>query len=393
MKTKVVQEIKKRQNKEEDTYAVIGVELRNRRIALSRTLNGVAYKTCSVSYLSKIENNKIHPNRAYVREICTKLDLSDDKIELLLKSKELLITTSVLFYEDKKSKLIDCYNKSIGFTNYRFRLITFIYYVYTKSLYEANALYVELLALVPSMTDFDLYIFGLFSSIFLFYSYEFSEALECLRTLNFEQMPKELRILRNQYIFYCNYAMNRIDTLVEYNRALNSLIKYGEYDKIEYLNYILCIYLIKNKSFTHYDELIQVIKNSKYIQSLSFMNKLFNNEKIKYNDYSDSKLNEFCLNVKRINQNKNDASEFVSGIQSNVYSLDCDYLLIKYYVLTDNNAKIDFILDIAIPTLYKTKELYLIKYFFNELSNLCLISGKYKMFSEAYLRFSNMRII
>ena len=77
MKTKVVQEIRKRQNKEEDTYAVIGVELRNRRIALSRTLNGVAFKTCSVSYLSKIENNKIHPNKAYVREICNKLDLSN----------------------------------------------------------------------------------------------------------------------------------------------------------------------------------------------------------------------------------------------------------------------------------------------------------------------------
>ena len=123
------------------------------------------------------------------------------------------------------------------------------------------------------------------------------------------------------------------------------------------------------------------------------MNKLLNNKKIKYNDYSDSKLNEFCLAIKRIMQNKNNASEFVSGIQSNVYSLDCDYLLIKYYVLTENDAKIDFILDIAIPTLYKTKEIYLIKYFFDELSTLCLISGKYKMFSEVYLKFTKMRII
>ena len=87
----LIVELKKRLRKLDEEVSVLGTELRNRRLSVSRTLNAVAYKICSVSYLSKLEHNKINPNLAYINEISKKLSLSDEAVEVLMKSKSLLL--------------------------------------------------------------------------------------------------------------------------------------------------------------------------------------------------------------------------------------------------------------------------------------------------------------
>ena len=77
--------IEKRRYSKEEENKIIGAEIRDRRISLSRTLVSLSYKICSVSYLCKIENNKILPNKLFIRELCKRLDLEDDKINELLR--------------------------------------------------------------------------------------------------------------------------------------------------------------------------------------------------------------------------------------------------------------------------------------------------------------------
>ena len=88
---KILSEIIKRKNSKNDVNAVVGVEIKNRRIALQRTLLSVSYKICSISYLCKLENNRILGNTLYVREICDRVDLTKDKIDVLLNLKKILV--------------------------------------------------------------------------------------------------------------------------------------------------------------------------------------------------------------------------------------------------------------------------------------------------------------
>ena len=59
---------------------------------------------CSISYLCKIENNKIIPNRLFLKEICKKLEMPEDKISSLLQLKPILDNVIKYFFEENDKK-------------------------------------------------------------------------------------------------------------------------------------------------------------------------------------------------------------------------------------------------------------------------------------------------
>ena len=67
--SKLIREIECKMHDKEEAYAVIGAEIRLRRLSSYKTLKALAYKTCSVSYISKIESNDIIPNQFVFREL------------------------------------------------------------------------------------------------------------------------------------------------------------------------------------------------------------------------------------------------------------------------------------------------------------------------------------
>ena len=86
----LVNELLNRKNKKEDKYSVLGTEIKNRRVSLSKTLSTVSSDLCSKSYISKLENSKIIPNKACLMELCNKLDMSKEKIKYLFSLEDVL---------------------------------------------------------------------------------------------------------------------------------------------------------------------------------------------------------------------------------------------------------------------------------------------------------------
>ena len=71
MKNKITESMNERlivDRIQKDTYFIVGTEIRARRYRLSMTLEALADGICSLSYLCKIENCKIEPNREFLRE-------------------------------------------------------------------------------------------------------------------------------------------------------------------------------------------------------------------------------------------------------------------------------------------------------------------------------------
>ena len=58
-------------------YQEIGSFIKKKRKELNVTQDVISNGICSISYLSKIENNQIIPNKYYVKEIMGKLDVEE----------------------------------------------------------------------------------------------------------------------------------------------------------------------------------------------------------------------------------------------------------------------------------------------------------------------------
>ena len=58
-------------------YSDIGSLIKRKRKELNVTQDEISKGICSISYLSKIENNQIVPSDFYVREIMDKLDIDE----------------------------------------------------------------------------------------------------------------------------------------------------------------------------------------------------------------------------------------------------------------------------------------------------------------------------
>lgn len=386
MKSKVIQAINKKLRKEDDSYAVIGIELKNRRVTLSRTLGAIAYKICSVSYLSKIENNKIIPNNIFVREICSKLDLSSDKIEILLNLKEILQDCVRLFLSEDFDKIKKQCDDGAGLNNYRYKLISFIYHISILDLYKANEIYNSIIPLVSSMPMIDLVVLGVFSGILHYHNHEFNEAIEELLSLRDMESFKELKIIRDIYIFYCYCAQNRYDTLNEYNNLVDILLKNGQYEKLDYIHYIMGINYVYNKCDKALSNVLIQIRSIKYKMTLTFLKKFFNKEFIKVNDFSNKNLSKFAYYLKQIIVNKEDVFKEIEKLDILIYSIDSNNLLLKYLLIDNPTEKLNYIDDIIIPKLIKSKELFWTEYFINEYSILSKKVGRYKCFLEAYFQ-------
>ena len=142
---KILSEIIKRKNSKNDVNAVVGVEIKNRRIALQRTLLSVSYKICSISYLCKLENNRILGNTLYVREICDRVDLTKDKIDVLLNLKKILVGVVEAFIAGDIDYLKKAVIDGEGLNNYRYQIIQMVYYIAVFDLYNASILYNQIL--------------------------------------------------------------------------------------------------------------------------------------------------------------------------------------------------------------------------------------------------------
>ena len=63
--------------KDEKDYSIYTQIIKNERIKRNQTLESMAKGICSISYLSKMENNAIKPSEEYVKALLERVDVAD----------------------------------------------------------------------------------------------------------------------------------------------------------------------------------------------------------------------------------------------------------------------------------------------------------------------------
>ncbi len=375
-----------RHAKKEDSFHIVGTEIKDRRLTLSRTLSAISNNICSISYLCKIENNKIIPNKFYLKEICKKLHMQEDKVDALMGLK-LTLDDVVKAYLRKDPLFIEnAFIKGMGLINYRYKIIEFIYFISIKSLYKANIKANELMRLVSTMLDRDLVIFALFFGVLSFYNQDFLDAIENLNALDKMKIHSEVQLIQIKYKFYSYYMLNSPCCLFIYNDLVQCLFTNGYLNEIDEIRYIMGLYLLRGKYFLEYKKVFRLIRSISYRNSLCLLAKIMISPYLRIKEEWIKNVEPYFYYLGLIRIHPEQAAIEIQKLNDLSFKIDFNLLYLQYYLLPNEVEKYSFICDIALPSIEKTQDGYAKDYFLNELAKLSLIVNKYKFFVEAYKR-------
>jgi len=368
----------------EGRFNLLGSELKERRLKLSQTLSSISENLCSVSYLSKIENNKIIPNRMYLREICNKLDFPEEKIDTLFGLKDSLSNSVKAFINNDKNTLKAFIEKGEGISNCRYKIMKFIYFIMNKEFDKAKEASYEILRLLSSISDYDAKVYAVFYSIFLFYTQDMDNALDNLLFMEKGELSKDLRVLILKYKYYIYISTNNPLAIFEYNSFIQYLVSNGMLDMLDEIHYLMCLYLLTNGHVKKYAEIYRIINNKKYKKSLCLFSKLVFSPNMKYKIEWINDVEPFFYYLGLIKIDKSKIMAEVEALNDLSFDVDFNCLYLKYLILDTELDKYTFISNVAFPIIRRYNSGYLKDFFINELAVLCNRFMKYKLFNISY---------
>ena len=379
-------ELKRRGEVDKTTLAMVGAEMKRLRLKNNKTLSSIAENLCSVSYVCKIERAQIKPNKHMLGEIFKRLDVSDSDVKSLFDLKDFIFDSVTWFYNKNENKFIDVLNKIKELDNYRTTLFKFIYSVYVKDLVKANLLLNEIYKIANILTNPELYIFMFFASVLYFYEEDYLTVINNLKLIANLDEGNLLGILSYYYMFKAYLKMNNPMCLTYGENLSNFYFKILDFDKGEEIKYLLCVYKIWNGMGELVYKEINYLKNKQYKTTLDFYIRVqtprFNIKKFINKIDMVTPFARFILMY--LNKDKRFFKEFIEYDKSNNFELEYSYNILSYLSLTDENERINELLKCIFPNIECTRNTLEKKFFLNQLCDISLNTGRYKLFCSVY---------
>ena len=375
-----------------ENYRIIGSEIKAKRLALAKTLQAVSSDICSVSYLCKIEQNKIVPNRLFLREICKKLQMQNSKIDALMSLKEsIVICIKALLnkdYETIKNKYLE--GKSL--INYRYKIIELIYYISIADYASANKKIDILSKLCKNMEQTDLIIFSMLSGILSFYNQDFYNSTKCLDyAIRFSHSSSvEVIALSMKFMLFSNIQLNDQTAIFTYYKLINLLFQNGYLDLLDDVYFAMSIYLLFNNNLLEYKKIFVLIKNESYKRSLYLLSKLIFNKFLRIKREWINNVIPMLYYLGLIKIDINEAKKEVLKLKPNSFNEFFNPLYLQYLLLEDDEERLIFINNVALPTLEMNRSKILSDFILNEMASICKRASKYKNFTELFLKLKRL---
>ncbi len=387
-------------------FQEVGSFIKKKRKELNVTQDIISNGICSVSYLSKIENNQIVPNEYYVKEIMGKLDVKESYYQKTLDDKKYLnMMIKGIFYLD--DELVNNTFEEIKEikNNLVINICKLGYYVYFKK--DDNDQYVMMLEnLVTNMTDLDLKTYLFLSSIYFISKEKYKTALEVLLLCNKIKISNDyLSALTAGCIYLVKQRLlMKNSSSDDYDKAQSIYNKYHNIKRIVNLELWKTHYLTKenpekamkilskikeitlddfSRDFYHFIKAQALFEFAAYNECTLTLSKIGSESKFYYRKmillYSICKIEKDFVMLEEIKTILLKYKPDKFQLQHKVYY---HYLLIE----NDENLK-EYLRDIAIPFSIKIEDIYGLEKYTNYVMEICINTSRYKEATQYYKKY------
>lgn len=228
---------KKEENK--NSYSdVVGTEIRLKRSELNYTLKSLTSEICSISYLSKIENSKIDANVLVLKELCDKLDITDEQLGEIVSSADSAKLMVKAYYQDDTDLLKRLYDSVSNLKNYRAIITKSFYLLKIDDLKAVEYNISSIKKAIEVLNDLDALLFSIMFSIYLYKKDDFVGCYKIIRNISFYE-DNYYTLIITELLTKLLFKINDdsfIEKLVKFrdlNWKLNEVNKLSEIKTIE----------------------------------------------------------------------------------------------------------------------------------------------------------------
>ena len=377
--SKICEELKRRlKGKHRDTN-IAGVEIKLRRCAYNITLEELAKDICSISYLSKLENSQIKPNFLSLHDICQRLNIDDETIDVLMSLDKILINSVNAYFDKDVKKLTKYYESGKTLENYRYKLISLIYFIQTKEYEKATSIVNLLSKIVGTLSDIDLLIYALFYDILYFKELNAKDLYDQLKYLNKIALTNDsINYLIDIMKIKCLFIMNSPLLIKKTGELYTSLINIARFDIIDDIKYMSALFFLFNNDLEGYEESYNSLKNKQYLKNLDLYKKILSNEEIHQKDLANVSDAAYLFGLAKLDKDK--AKEMLNQSTLNYDdAIEFNDNIVEYLTLDDIEEKYNFIFFVALPSFKANKNKIVGKFFLDEIIKITSQTNKYKL--------------
>ena len=221
-----------------DAYSGIGEIIKKKREEMSLTQESFSTGICSISYLSKVENNRMSPNKYFVEEMSKKCGINLELCSNEFEDSRVLKRAFKAFYQNDLIILESLINEAheLELTRTCF-LCSLCYNVSLKNHKESRDIIREL---EQKLSTFDQDMLEVFSTLCVIHAFQTSAYVEALTLLdaigNKNSFDAYATALNHTYAFLIKQKLQRkTDSIRHYSEALSSLNHYHQTDYLSML--------------------------------------------------------------------------------------------------------------------------------------------------------------
>ncbi len=247
---------KKRNHRKENLP--IGSAIKYKRHALRMTLEEASKDICSVSYLSKLENNIIVPSERYVMQLKQRFCLNEATLnedpQTYQTLKRILIHKIL-----NNQKLSQSFINQIGSqTNYQTSILMFGVHVLNQHKDKAYHTYQKMIPMIASMPDESFAIAICLLSRLLYDETRYQEANEILAMLPHTDIDRKLFLYRDKWVLINAIRMNNMALFhLLYPTYQHTLIELGYYKQVNELRCHMMTYFSNVMDVSTYQALLK----------------------------------------------------------------------------------------------------------------------------------------
>ncbi|MFW5894887.1 MAG: helix-turn-helix domain-containing protein [Bacillota bacterium] len=376
-----------RGSKASNTVSYMGGIVKKKRLEMNLTQESFSNGICSVSYLSKVENNQLPPNDYFVKEMSKKCNLN-----LALCSKEFEDSTILkrafkAFYQKNTHVLKSLIKESSEMELIQTReLIQFAYYVGEKMFKKSRRIMKELEVMKHHFNRYMRLVYETISMIHAFDTQRYTVALTHLETLQ-ESSHKDHYIngLRELYAYLIKQKLHKKTTSMgHFALAVKSLTEYYQPDYLMMLKLYNVFFMI-DESKKAAKEALLAIPTVMIPKSLENMHRYLRIRLLNQRDTVETVL-------AKLNSEEKDcwyyrtlslmAKQDPLFLKDHFENIDEDALLEKVYyesLITECEISYqNYLKDIAFPLSIEKQEIVYIDHFASELMALAQKRSRYK---------------